>query len=174
MDEVLPETVLGTGEAELTFLVRRGLQWSFAGTLAVRLGTFVSGLVMARLLSPADFGIYAVGAVALLVTASINDIGIEPTLVRWTGNLEEVAPTAMTVVMISSLAMFGVFWLIAPAFADVLGAPDGAGVVRLMSVGLIISGAFTVNSAVNTRLFRQHVAHDRRSSARSSSPSGWA
>jgi PST family polysaccharide transporter len=157
MDEALPETVLGSGEPELSFLVRRGLQWSFAGTLAVRLGTFVSGLVMARLLSPADFGIYAVGAVALLVTASINDIGIEPTLVRWTGNLEEVAPTAMTVVMISSLAMFGIFWLIAPAFADALGAPNGTGVVRLMSVGLIISGAFTVNSAVNTRLFRQHV-----------------
>jgi O-antigen/teichoic acid export membrane protein len=157
MDEAPPETLLGAGEPELGFLVRRGLRWSFAGTIAVRLGTFVSGLVMARLLSPADFGIYAVGAVALLVTASVNDIGIEPTLVRWTGNLEEVAPTAMTIVMISSVGLFGIFWLMAPAFADALGAPNGTGVVRLMSVGLIISGAFTVNSAVNTRLFRQHV-----------------
>jgi O-antigen/teichoic acid export membrane protein len=144
-------------EPELIDLVKRGLRWSFAGMSAVRLGTFLSGLVMARILSPVDFGIYTVGAVALLLTASINDIGIEPTLVRWPGSFDEVAPTATTVVMASSVLIFATFWFAASPFAEFLNAPSGTDIVRLMSVGLIISGAFTVPSALNAREFRQHV-----------------
>ena len=144
-------------EPELMDLVKRGLQWSFAGTAAVRIGTFVAGLIMARVLSPHDYGIYTVGAVALLLTASINDIGIEPTLIRWPGNLKEVAPTAITIVMSSSFVLFGLFWFLAPDFARMLNAPGATGIVRFMSVGIIISGAFTVPSAVNAREFRQHI-----------------
>jgi PST family polysaccharide transporter len=146
-----------SGQPALSHLVRKGLQWSFAGAVIVRMGTFVSGLVMARLLIPSDFGVYSVGATALMITASINDIGIEPTLVRWPGDFDEVAPTAMTVVMACSVAIFLAFWLTAPAFALAFKAPDAAGIVRLMSVGLLISGAFTVHSALTTRTFRQHV-----------------
>jgi PST family polysaccharide transporter len=142
---------------ELGPLVKRGLKWGFAGAFVVRLGTFLSGLIMARLLSPRDFGVYAVAAVALFVTASVNDIGIEPTLVRWPYDLDEVAPTAITVVMACSIALFVGFWFTAPAFARAFNAPDAVGVVRLMSVGLIISGAFTVNSAMCNRSFRVHV-----------------
>jgi PST family polysaccharide transporter len=143
--------------AELGALVKRGLKWSFASALVLRFGTFFSGLLMARLLSPRDFGIYAVGAVALFVTASINDIGIEPTLVRWPDDLARIAPTAFTVVLAFSVVLFAGFYAVAPDFARAFNAPDGAGVVRLMSVGLIISGAFTVNSALANRSLRVHV-----------------
>ena len=118
-------------EPELMDLVKRGLQWSFAGTAAVRIGTFVAGLIMARVLSPHDYGIYTVGAVALLLTASINDIGIEPTLIRWPGNLKEVAPTAITIVMSSSFVLFGLFWFLAPDFARMLNAPGATGIVQI-------------------------------------------
>jgi O-antigen/teichoic acid export membrane protein len=144
-------------EPELIDLVKRGLRWSFTGMLAVRIGTFSAGLVMARVLSPHDYGIYTVGAVALLLTASINDIGIEPTLVRWPGKLKEVAPTAATIVMTSSVLLFGAFWFFAPEFSRMLNAPGATNIVRFMSVGIIISGAFTVPSAINAREFRQHV-----------------
>ena len=77
--------------ADLGTMVRRGLKWAFAGAFAVRFGTFLTGLILARILSPRDFGVYAVAFVALLVTASVNDIGIEATLVRWPGELDEIA-----------------------------------------------------------------------------------
>ena len=143
--------------ADLGTMVKRGLKWAFAGAFAVRFGTFLTGLLLARILSPRDFGVYAVAFVALLVTASINDIGIEATLVRWPHDLDEVAPTATTIVMAFSTALFVAFWFAAPAFARVFNAPDGVGVIRLMSVGLIISGVFTVNSAMTNRTLRVHV-----------------
>ena len=138
-------------------MVKRGLKWAFAGAFAVRFGTFLTGLILARILSPRDFGVYAVAFVALLVTASVNDIGIEATLVRWPHDLDEVAPTATTIVMAFSTALFVAFWFAAPAFARAFNTPDGVGVIRLMSVGLIISGVFTVNSAMTNRTLRVHV-----------------
>lgn len=144
----------GAGPGDLGTLVKRGLKWAFAGAFVMRFGTFLTGLVMARILSPRDFGVYAVAFVALTVTASVNDIGIEPTLVRWPHDLDDVAPTAITVVMAFSIALFAAFWFAAPAFARAFNTPDGTGVIRLMSVGLIISGAFTVNSAMSNRASR--------------------
>jgi PST family polysaccharide transporter len=143
--------------ADLGTMVKRGLKWAFAGAFAVRFGTFLTGLILARLLSPREFGIYAVAFVALLITSSVNDMGIEATLVRWPHDLDEVAPTATTVVMAFSTALFVAFWFAAPAFANAFNTPTGVGVIRLMSVGMIISGVFTVNSAVNTRTLRVHV-----------------
>jgi O-antigen/teichoic acid export membrane protein len=151
-----PETPLPLG-ADLTTMVKRGLKWAFAGAFAVRFGTFLTGLILARILSPRDFGVYAVAFVALLITASVNDIGIEATLVRWPGDLDEVAPTATTVVLAFSTALFVAFWFAAPAFARAFNTPDGVGVIRLMSVGLIISGVFTVNSALTNRTLRVHI-----------------
>ena len=143
--------------ADLGTMVKRGLKWAFAGAFAVRFGTFLTGLILARILSPRDFGVYAVAFVALLITASVNDIGIEATLVRWPHDLDEVAPTATTIVMAFSTALFVAFWFAAPAFARAFNTPDGVGVIRLMSVGLIISGVFTVNSAMTNRTLRVHV-----------------
>jgi len=143
--------------ADLGTMVKRGLKWAFAGAFAVRFGTFLTTLILARILSPRDFGVYAVAFVALLVTVSVNDIGIEATLVRWPHDLDEVAPTATTIVMAFSTALFFAFWFAAPAFARAFNTPDGVGVIRLMSVGLIISGVFTVNSAMTNRTLRVHV-----------------
>jgi len=154
---VFEPDIPGQLAGDLGTMVKRGLKWAFAGAFAVRLGTFLTGLVLARLLTPRDFGVYAVAFVALLVTASVNDLGIEATLVRWPHDLEEVAPTATTIVMAFSTAMFIAFWFAAPAFAHVFNTPDGVGVIRLMSVGLIISGVFTVNSAMTNRTLRVHV-----------------
>ncbi len=143
--------------ADLGAMVKRGLKWAFAGAFAVRFGTFLTGLILARILSPRDFGVYAVAFVALLITASVNDIGIEATLVRWPHDLDELAPTATTIVMAFSAALFVAFWFAAPAFARAFNTPDGVGVIRLMSVGLIISGVFTVNSAMTNRTLRVHI-----------------
>jgi O-antigen/teichoic acid export membrane protein len=143
-------------EQPLGGLVRRSLHWSFASSTAARLGSIVSGIVLARILTPHDFGVYTVGAIALAVSAAINDIGIEPTIVRWPGDLDAIAPTATSVVMIASLALFVAFWFAATPFAKLMNAPEsGVGIVRLMSAGLIISGAGTVSAGVITREFRQ-------------------
>ncbi len=119
---------------------------------AVSIGT---GIILARLLSPADYGTFTVALVALVLIANVNDLGLEPTIVRWPGDLSRVAPTAMTLIFGSSCLLFGFMFLLAPAFASALNASSAVGVVRLLAFGVVIGGAFAVPSALLTRSFRQ-------------------
>ena len=145
-----------TGEREsLSKLVRKGLTWSLGGMLIGRVGTLVTGIILARLLSPDDYGVFAVALVALVFISNLNDLGIEQALVRWPDSIEGVAPTGKTVILGSSVIQFVVLFLAAPYFTRAMGAPEAAGVVRLLSVGVVVNGLFAVPSAVLTRSFRQ-------------------
>jgi O-antigen/teichoic acid export membrane protein len=52
----------------LIALVRAGLGWSFLSNVLGRVGTLLSGIVLARILSPEDYGVFAVALVALNAT----------------------------------------------------------------------------------------------------------
>lgn len=41
----------------------RGLRWSVLGNLVMKAGSFVMSLILARLLVPEDFGIYAIAQI---------------------------------------------------------------------------------------------------------------
>jgi len=145
----------GVTEEPLGKVVRRGLGWSFLSSIATRAGTVLSGIVLARLLSPEDYGQFTVALVVLLILANINDLGLEPTLVRWSGRIDEIAPTATTIILGASTLLAGGAFLGAPAIAAALNAPEAAGIVRLMAVSVLINGVFAVPSAMLTRSFMQ-------------------
>jgi len=135
--------------------VRRALTMSFLNTLVGRLGTFVTGIVLARLLAPADFGVYAVALVALNAMLSFNELGVSLALVRWKGDPRRIAPTITTISITSSALLYAASWFAAPAFADALGAPDAAGVVRLLCLTVLIDGSTAAVVQLVNREFRQ-------------------
>src|ERR1700754_3124205 len=50
----------------------RGLRWSLVGNLVTKGGSFALGLVLARLLVPADFGVYAVAIAVMGFAMYVN------------------------------------------------------------------------------------------------------
>ena len=146
---------------DLTGSARKGLRWSMASGGLARLGTFASGILLARLIAPSEYGEFTVALVALVLLVNLNDLGMEVALVRWQGSVARVAPTATTVILGNSLVMFGIFVLAAQPFANALGAPAAGPMIRLMSLSVVINGLFAVPSAMLTRSFRQ----DRRTLA---------
>lgn len=144
-----------TTDEDLGRRVRSGLTWSFASNILTRITTLVTGIVMARLLAPEDFGVFAVAMVALTVLVNINDLGLEQSVVRWPTDITRIAPTANTVIFGSSVLLCAGCLLLAGPFAHAFGAPEATGIVQLMCLGLLFNGAFAVPSAVLTREFRQ-------------------
>lgn len=142
-------------EEPLGKLVKRGLGWSFVSSLATRAGTVLSGIILARLLSPSDYGEFTVALVVLLILVNINDLGIEPTLVRWTGRIEKIAPTATTLIFGASCLVAVAAFSGAGGIASALNAPEAAGIVRLLAVSVVVNGLFAVPSAMLTRNFLQ-------------------
>jgi O-antigen/teichoic acid export membrane protein len=133
----------------------RGLTWSLFGTFGTKLGSFALGLVLARLLTPADFGVFAVALAVTAFAMHVNDAGIIAACVQWRGKLEEMAPTGAVIAVLSSVFVYLVLWFGAPAFATLSGAPEATPVVRLLTFVIVVDGITAVRSAALMRRFQQ-------------------
>jgi PST family polysaccharide transporter len=135
--------------------VSKALGMSFLNTAIGKVGTVLTGILLAHILVPADFGAFAVALVALGAVLSINELGVSLALVRWAGNPRDIAPTVTTLSMVSSAVLFVMCWFGAPEFAAQLGSPGATGVVRLLCASVLIDGATAAAAQFVNREFRQ-------------------
>lgn len=158
----------GTGEPEhavdgigepvdpaLGVRMRSGLRWGLVNTVFSRVVGPVVGIVMARILTPEDFGIVAVALIALNGLIAVNELGVTNAVIRWPGDLADAARTATTIAIVGSIGLFVACFFAAPVFADQLNTPAATGVLRLLAVGVIIDGIAAVPIGLLTRGFRQ-------------------
>jgi O-antigen/teichoic acid export membrane protein len=134
----------------------KGLRWSLIGAAATRLGGLALGMVLARLLTPEDFGLYAIALSAMYFVMHVNDVGLIAATVQWRGRLEQMAPTATTMALAFSVVLYGLFWVLAPAFASLAGSREAASVVRLLTMVILVDGVTAVRAASLLRTFQQH------------------
>ncbi|ANZ42272.1 hypothetical protein BBK82_46455 [Lentzea guizhouensis] len=135
--------------------IRRALGLSFLNTVFGKIGTLLTGILLARVLVPEDFGVFAVALVALGALLAINELGVSLALVRWPGDPRQIAPTVTTISIASSGLLYALCWFAAPAFSEALGAPDATGVVRLLCLSVLIDGATAAAAQFTNREFRQ-------------------
>jgi O-antigen/teichoic acid export membrane protein len=148
-------TTAGADATTIGQKASRGLRWSLLGNVIIKIGSFGMGLVLARLLSPADFGTYAVALAAMQFVMHINDVGLIAATVQWRGRLSEMAATATTLAAGFSILIYLAFWFAAPVVADVAGVPEATRVIRLLTVVIVIDGITAVRSGALMREFRQ-------------------
>ena len=133
----------------------RGLSWGLLGNGVSKVGSFATSLILARLLVPHDFGVYAVALAAMQFVIHINDVGLIPATIQWRGKLEEMAPTAATLAALFSAIIYVGFWFTAPSFAHLSGIPEATPVIRLFTANILIDGITAVRSAYLLRTFQQ-------------------
>ena len=150
------EVVEGTSPPpKLGRKVRTGLLFSFFNNAIGRMGTVLVGILLARLLTPEDYGVFAAALVALNALYILYDLGVGAALVRWPGDIDEIAPTVTTLAIAGGALTYAACWLIAPWFAETMNAPESAGVVRLLGVTVLIGGITAAPVAQLDRDFRQ-------------------
>ena len=112
--------------------VRRSLLYSFADSyLAIGLQT-IGTLVMARLLTPAEAGVFAVASVFAALASTVRDFGVAEYLVQTEGLSSRKISAAM-------LANLGVSWAMAALLF--LGSGALATFFRHPGVGEVMRGA---------------------------------
>lgn len=146
-------TVHEAGES--TSVVRKALRLSLLNTVVGKFGGFFVGILLARILAPEDFGVFAVALVALHAVLSLNELGVSLAVVRWQRDPREIAPTVTTISILSSAVLYGICWFGAPWFAEILGAPEATGVLRLLCLSVLIDGVTAVGAQLVNREFRQ-------------------
>ncbi len=128
---------------------RRALKWSVIAQFVARIGSFTLGLVLARLLSPANFGTYTVALGVFTLLLTIDDLGILKALVRWPGEFADAAPTARTIATCSSLGVYAISFVLAPMIADITGAPAATNAIRALCAGIVVDAVLQIVPAAS-------------------------
>ena len=116
----------------------KGFGWSAVDNAARYGMQFAVGIVLARLLSPDDYGLLGlVGIVTVLCTALVNG-GFTTALIRKKNATEEDYNTVFICNLTMSLLLYGVTFLCAPLIADFFSREELTPLVRVSSLGLII------------------------------------
>lgn len=131
--------------------VADGAKWTLGGRWGERVMSTGVIMVLARLLTPEDFGLVAVSTALVYFLAIIQDGGLPQALVQ----RDELRPahvsTALTVNSLVSIVFTAGLLVGAPWIAAVLGQPDAALIIRVLTVNLLFGGLAAVPAAVLQR-----------------------
>lgn len=120
-----------------------GVGWSFIDNMASSGITFLVGLVLARLLTPKEYGIMAMIAVFIAVSNSIIDSGFSNALIRKT-RIERVDyNTVFYFNLTVSILIYTLLYLAAPAISVFFKESVLVEIIRILGLVLIIN-AFSV------------------------------
>jgi PST family polysaccharide transporter len=111
--------------------------------------------VVARLLTPEDFGIFAVAVTVQAIVGSIAELGVASCLIRGDVDPDEIGPTVATVSLASSSVLAALMAIFAVPIASALGSAEAAGPTRVMAIAVFLVGVFAVPGAELARNFRQ-------------------
>jgi O-antigen/teichoic acid export membrane protein len=145
----------GEERSDLGSSARTGLVWSLMNSAAARVLNVLAGLVIARVVTPAEFGTYAVALLVMTIVLSMNEIGLSVAVIRWREGVDRITPTAVTGSLVSSAFWFLLMFLAAPTIAALLNAPEATDAIRILSVGVLLDGVSTIPNALLMRAFQQ-------------------
>ncbi|GAA4710779.1 oligosaccharide flippase family protein [Nocardioides conyzicola] len=132
-----------------------GAVWAAAGNIGVRVAGIAVTAAIARILSPADFGIFAIALAVHVVVGSLAELGMGSAVARSAHEPEDIAPTVTTLSVGVSLLLGAAMAAFAGPAAALLGVPAAAEPIRVLSICLVLTGIFAVPGAQLTREFRQ-------------------
>jgi len=111
--------------------------FSYASNQALRLG---ATLVLARILVPSDFGLFALTSLAISLLSIFNDFGVGPALVVARDLDRRTRATALTLMIAASLLLAGVLVALAPLAADLFDEDRLDELLMLVAGSLFLSG----------------------------------
>lgn len=143
-----------SGNAALKSSAARAAGWSVVSSIVLRMGSFVVGIVLARILMPEQFGIFAVALTVQGILMTVADLGLSSDLIR-SERPEEIAPTIATLGLISGGTLTALTVLTAPVLAELMGSPEAAPAIAVLCCTLLLGSVSLVPYGMLMRRFQQ-------------------
>lgn len=126
-------------------------QWRVASTAVQGVLQLVVGIVLARLLPPADFGLAALALVVIGFATMVSDVGVGAAVVQRPTLTASHLRVAFTISMVSSLGIAAALLLFAPAIGLLARSSAVTPVLRVQSALFVAMGVGTVAQALLQR-----------------------
>lgn len=121
----------------------KGAGWSFADNIMNQGITFLVGLVLARLLTPEEYGLIGIILIFIALFNSIVDSGFSNALIRKNDAKDIDYNTVFITNMVLSVVLFFALYFSAPAIARFFNQPSLAPLTRVMG-SVVIINAFAI------------------------------
>ncbi|NOT22227.1 MAG: oligosaccharide flippase family protein [Nitrospiraceae bacterium] len=124
-------------------LRRRILQaggWAGAGFVLDKIVAAIQLMVVARLLTPADFGVMAASATIVLAFMTISEVGLEAALIAKAKVDREDLSVAWTIALVRGAAMAACLWAAAEMIGQAMQMPQLASLLRVHAWLLVLQG----------------------------------
>jgi lipopolysaccharide exporter len=135
----------------LTASVARGLGWTGTGLLLTSLLQLVYTAVMSRLLIPADFGVVAAALLSLRFVTYLSRFGLGSAVVQRVSLNRHEITVAQSVAFLTGSCVAIAVAVASPLLARLVGQPHSAGVIRWMSISLVVGAVTGVPEALLRR-----------------------
>ena len=121
----------------------KGVGWSSADSFLTYGVSFIVGIVLARLLSPAEYGLIGIITIFTSIFNSIVDSGFSNALIRKKDTTDVDYNTVFITNLIISIFLFFVLFFSAPLISSFFNEPQLVSLIKAMSSILIIN-AFAI------------------------------
>ena len=128
-----------------------GVGWSAFDNVIKNGVVFVVGIILARLLSPEDYGLIGISVIFTAVCRALISGGFISALIRKVDATEDDYNTAFITNLGVSLILYSVLFLCTPLIAKFFNKPELVSIIRVISIGLIIGALALVQRSRLTK-----------------------
>lgn len=128
----------------------KGVLWSTVERFSVQGVQFLIMIVMARLLTPHDYGIIGMLSIFLAVSQSLIDSGFSQALIRKRDRTEVDNCTVFYFNIVVSALLYVILYVSAPFVADFYDTPQLCPVMRVVCLGIMFNSLAVVQRALFT------------------------
>ena len=149
MTELQPiETVKEIGHKAL-----KGSKWVFLSSVLSKSFQFITTVILARLLLPADFGIIAIAQIIIGVVSLFQDMGMTQALIQKKENIEESADTVFLFNIFWSLILYIAVFIAAQYIGAFFGNNEAVTVLRVLCLSFLFQPFNIISNALMKKEF---------------------
>ena len=127
-------------ETSLSERTLGGLGWSYLSTFIKAILSLLVLVILARLLTPVDFGLLAIAWIFVLLGARFGQSVVGPALVQRYELTDRHIQVGFTLSVVIGSAVMAATWLLAPQVGEFFNEPRAARVLQVLSMIFVING----------------------------------
>ena len=128
----------------------KGMIWSFAENFSLQGIQFVIGILLARVLSPSDYGMVGMLAIFTAVASTLINSGFSTALVRKTDRTQTDLSTTFYFNIVVGIVLYFALFFSGPLIAKFYNTPLLSDLIKITSISLILNSLCIVQQALFT------------------------
>ncbi len=124
--------------------------WSFIERLSTETMTFVIGVILARLLSPTDYGIIGLTTIFIVVSNVFIESGFSNALIRKVDRSEKDLSTAFYFNFVVGVFLYGLLFLFSHKISEFFAEPLLTDLIKIVGLNVLFNSLCIVQNAILT------------------------